>query len=188
MVPPRAFVKRIGDIQAAGRHDPHVIRTIEIFALIIFDEHGHFFVGRDCPQRVLLVSAGNQVAFDIEIHAVGAAGGLEEGGKFAVHAPLEDAVVRLIGEEDVAVFVAGGAFGEFEASLIRERVRAGLAAAKARGVKIGRPKGNYNPDEIIRLRKQGLSMKKIAERIDMSPGLVHRVLHIQQRCAASAVG
>ena len=32
-----------------------------------------------------------------------------------------------------------GAFGEFEASIIRERVRAGVENARRKGVKLGRP-------------------------------------------------
>jgi DNA invertase Pin-like site-specific DNA recombinase len=38
------------------------------------------------------------------------------------------------------------AMAEFERSLIRERVRAGLAAARERGVRLGRPKiGRSSP-------------------------------------------
>ena len=37
-----------------------------------------------------------------------------------------------------------GAFSEFESNLISERTKAGMAAAKARGVQIGRPKRNNN--------------------------------------------
>lgn len=37
-------------------------------------------------------------------------------------------------------FHVTGAFAEFERNLISERTKAGMAAAKARGVKIGRPK------------------------------------------------
>lgn len=33
-----------------------------------------------------------------------------------------------------------GAFGEYESNLISERTKAGMAAARARGVKLGRPK------------------------------------------------
>jgi len=32
-----------------------------------------------------------------------------------------------------------GSFAEFERSMVRERTRAGLAAARERGVKVGRP-------------------------------------------------
>ena len=54
-----------------------------------------------------------------------------------------------------------GAFGEFEASLIRERVRAGLANAKAKGRHIGRPK-QRDDAQIAQLRAQGHSMRTIA--------------------------
>lgn len=37
-------------------------------------------------------------------------------------------------------FHVTGAFAEFETNLISERTKAGMAAAKARGVKMGRPK------------------------------------------------
>ena len=50
----------------------------------------------------------------VEAKAVGAAGGLEERGELAVGAPLEDAIVGLVGEVDVAFAVGRGAFGEFE--------------------------------------------------------------------------
>ena len=40
------------------------------------------------------------------------------------------------------LFQVTGAFGEFERSMIRERVNAGLARAKAQGKTLGRPKNN----------------------------------------------
>jgi putative DNA-invertase from lambdoid prophage Rac len=69
-----------------------------------------------------------------------------------------------------------GAFGEFEASLIRERVVAGLNNAKSKGVKLGRPKKSCNTDEILKLRKQGLSIRNIAVELCLSQGMVQRVL------------
>ena len=55
-----------------------------------------------------------KIAFGVKIHAVGAAGGLQERGGLAVHAPFHDAVVRLVGEKDVAAGVAGRTFGELK--------------------------------------------------------------------------
>lgn len=69
------------------------------------------------------------------------------------------------------------AIAEFERSLIQERVKAGLEAAKARGVKLGRRNTTeiYKQDA-IELRQQGLSMRKIASELDLSPATVHRLL------------
>jgi len=41
-----------------------------------------------------------------------------------------------------------GAFAEFERAMIQERTRSGMEAAKARGAKIGRPRG-LNPREEV---------------------------------------
>ncbi len=68
-----------------------------------------------------------------------------------------------------------GAFAEFEAAIIKERVRAGLASAKARGQKLGRPKRG-NPHEIQLLRSQGLSYRKIAKILSISLATVQRGL------------
>jgi putative DNA-invertase from lambdoid prophage Rac len=68
-----------------------------------------------------------------------------------------------------------GAFAEFEASLIRERVRSGLNAAKARERKLGRPR-KRDDDQIILLRSQGLSYGQIQKRLGVSKGMVCRAL------------
>src|ERR1035438_3162479 len=62
------------------------------------------------------------------------------------------------------------AVAQFERELIRERVSAGMRAAKANGTKtgnaIGRPRRIFNRDEVVRLRETGLSIERIAGQID----------------------
>ncbi|GGF13032.1 recombinase family protein [Williamsia phyllosphaerae] len=55
-------------------------------------------------------------------------------------------------------------FAEFERELIRERTRAAAAAAKARGVKLGRPRmvTTAVARQIVELREQGLSYAAVA--------------------------
>ncbi|MCO4795425.1 MAG: recombinase family protein [Bacteriovoracaceae bacterium] len=64
-----------------------------------------------------------------------------------------------------------GAFAEFEASIIRERVVSGLNAAKEKGVKLGRPK--LRNDELIHsLRDQGMTYKQIKDLTNYSEGTI----------------
>lgn len=67
------------------------------------------------------------------------------------------------------------AFSEFEADLIKERVLAGLNAAKRNGKILGRPK-TINEDNIIKLRRQGKSITVISEELNISRGAVHKTL------------
>ena len=63
-----------------------------------------------------------------------------------------------------------GAVAQFERELIRERVKAGMAAAKARGVRIGRRRIPMSKQsEARRLRRQGLSYRKIGAQLGISP-------------------
>jgi DNA invertase Pin-like site-specific DNA recombinase len=68
-----------------------------------------------------------------------------------------------------------GAFGEFEASLIRERVRAGIANARSKGKILGRPKLR-DDNHINTLRAQGQSLRRIAVTLGTSLGSVQRAL------------
>jgi len=68
-----------------------------------------------------------------------------------------------------------GAMAEFERELIRERVVAGLAAARKQGRVGGRKK--VRDDEAIRkLRTQGLSIRQIAKQLGVSKGSVQAAL------------
>jgi len=69
-----------------------------------------------------------------------------------------------------------GAFAEFERNLIKERVKAGLNHAKAKGVKLGRPSPGYDRDELIRLRSSGLTIRDIAQRLNLTKSFVHKTL------------
>jgi putative DNA-invertase from lambdoid prophage Rac len=55
------------------------------------------------------------------------------------------------------------AFAELERELIRERVTAGVRAAKARGKQVGRPKRVFRRDEVVGLRAEGVSWRDIAK-------------------------
>jgi len=69
-----------------------------------------------------------------------------------------------------------GAFAEFERNLIKERVKSGLANAKAKGAKLGRPSPAFDKDELIRLRKSGVTIREIAERLNLRKSFVHKTL------------
>jgi DNA invertase Pin-like site-specific DNA recombinase len=69
-----------------------------------------------------------------------------------------------------------GAMAEFERELIRERVRAGLKNARAKGARIGRPRAHVDASQIARLRAQGRSVRKIADELGYSRSLVHKTL------------
>ena len=77
-----------------------------------------------------------------------------------------------------------GSIAEFERDLIRERTRAGMAAARRRGARLGRPRalrGDTYPLE--RLLAQGLSVRAIARALGCSPATVAREvarIHAQQ--------
>ena len=69
---------------------------------------------------------------------------------------------------------------EFERDLIRERVKSGLAAARARGAKLGRQVGQRPSDKkvskVLDLRREGLSYRIIARDLGMSPTTVMEIV------------
>ena len=71
------------------------------------------------------------------------------------------------------------AVAEFERGIIKERVNAGLAAAKARDVQLGRSATiNGRADEVRGLKAQGLGLRAIARQLGMSPSSVHKALQL----------
>lgn len=76
------------------------------------------------------------------------------------------------------IFHVFGALGQFERDLIRERTRAGLAAAAARGRKGGR-KPVVTPDKLKRARTliaQGLTVREVAARLKVGKTALYEAL------------
>ncbi len=69
-----------------------------------------------------------------------------------------------------------GAVAQFERDLIAERVRAGIAHARALGRRIGRPKAPIDAVEVHRLRTEGQSLRKIARLLSVPVSRVRRAL------------
>jgi DNA invertase Pin-like site-specific DNA recombinase len=71
-----------------------------------------------------------------------------------------------------------GVFAEFERSIIQERVKGGLARARAHGKKLGRPKADTSVEERIRqLAAQGMGKVKIAKILGVGVSVTQRGRH-----------
>ena len=72
-----------------------------------------------------------------------------------------------------------GAVAQFERDLIVERVRAGIAHARAMGKRIGRPLAVVDVAEVKRLRSQGISLRAVAKTLAIPVSRVRRALSRQ---------
>jgi len=73
------------------------------------------------------------------------------------------------------MFQMCGVFAEFERSLIRERVMAGLERARSQGKRLGRPP--VPPiliEKMKRMRQEGMTLTAIAKKVGVSVGKVHQ--------------
>src|SRR6478672_6696325 len=76
-----------------------------------------------------------------------------------------------------AMFQMSGVFAEFERGMIRERVNAGLARARARGVKLGRRPVKPAVEARIReLKREGMGILKIGRTLGVGTSVVQRVV------------
>jgi DNA invertase Pin-like site-specific DNA recombinase len=79
-----------------------------------------------------------------------------------------------------AMFQMLGVFAEFERGMIRERVNAGLARARAKGTKLGRrPVGADVEAKILKLRRSGAGILKIGRELGVGTSVVQRVLTVR---------
>jgi DNA invertase Pin-like site-specific DNA recombinase len=76
-----------------------------------------------------------------------------------------------------ALFQMCGVFAEFERSMIQERVKCGLARARAKGRMLGRPRVSAKVEARIReLAAGGMGKRKIARTLGVGVGTAQRVL------------
>src|SRR5277367_4622752 len=59
------------------------------------------------------------------------------------------------------------AFAEMERGIIRERVCAGVRAAKAKGTALGRPRRVFRRDQALRLRSEGMSWRNVSRALEL---------------------
>jgi DNA invertase Pin-like site-specific DNA recombinase len=82
-----------------------------------------------------------------------------------------------------------GAMSEFERSLTIERVKAGLAHARAKGKVFGRPRRAVDVNRVAQLRQSGRSYREIGSEMGLDPTLICRAFnrsnHLSETSAAS---
>jgi DNA invertase Pin-like site-specific DNA recombinase len=72
------------------------------------------------------------------------------------------------------VFGIFASIAEFERELIRDRVKSGIAAARSKGKKLGRPRVSVDAARIAVLRASGRSWPQIAAELGVSVGTVYQ--------------
>jgi DNA invertase Pin-like site-specific DNA recombinase len=75
-----------------------------------------------------------------------------------------------------AFFTLAAMFAELERSVLIERVRAGMARARAEGKRIGRPVRRMDLEELRRLRLQGRSIRQIGRALGVPSSTVAKRL------------
>ena len=72
--------------------------------------------------------------------------------------------------------MAYNAFAEFERSMIRQRISAGLSRAKAQGKRLGRPKVPITVERQARRHlAKGAGILKVAKTLGLGTGTVQRI-------------
>ena len=76
-----------------------------------------------------------------------------------------------------AMFQMMGVFAEFERAMIQDRIRAGLARARAQGKTLGRPRTLAKNEKAIRkaLKAGNIGIRKIARQIGVGTATVQRI-------------
>jgi DNA invertase Pin-like site-specific DNA recombinase len=83
------------------------------------------------------------------------------------------------------VFGIFASIAEFERELIRDRVKSGIAAAKSKGKRLGRPRVSVDAARIAALRDSGASWSTITRQLGLSAGTVKRAYYSLSKNPAS---
>src|SRR5579862_274233 len=75
------------------------------------------------------------------------------------------------------IFGIFASIAEFERELIRDRVRSGIAHARSRGKRLGRPRVSVDATRIAALRAQGRSWSQISSKLGIGRATAQRALH-----------
>ncbi len=89
---------------------------------------------------------------------------------------LGDAGLDTTGPSGRLLFHVMGAVAEFERELIRERTRSGVAAARRRGKRLGRPRVHVPLGQARTLLDQGLSIAATARELGVAKATLQRRL------------
>lgn len=73
-----------------------------------------------------------------------------------------------------AMFGMVGVMAEFERSIIKDRVKAGIRKAQAKGIKLGRPKKRLDI-ELIKQFLNTMSIREVAKKCNVSPATIHHI-------------
>ena len=85
-----------------------------------------------------------------------------------------------------AMFLLSGIFAELERSLIVGRINSGLALAKSKGVKLGRPRvPAATADRARDALRSGMSVRKVAQLVGLSVGSERRACAPNSQALAS---
>ncbi len=85
------------------------------------------------------------------------------------------------------VFGIFAAIAEFERELLRDRVKSGLALAREKGKKFGRPRCNPDVARIRVLRAQGVPWRDVAKASGVSTATAKRALLMAQKPLSGSV-
>ncbi|NTG30080.1 recombinase family protein [Agrobacterium rhizogenes] len=112
---------------------------------------------------------------------------MEELGRQGVHFHSLTENIDTTSSGGRLVFHMMAALAEFERGLISERTRAGMAAAKSNGQRIGRPpslEGERLQAAIQAVNENGEAINKVAKRFDISPRSLRRMLQAAKELTA----